>query len=86
MRELDNLKGNDREIFERKGEEIKNFMSADGEPLLSYVKGLIMSAMDDLIYSDDEIEKVVDAVTTKMLDTEPAEVITYEWTHDYDRE
>lgn len=85
MRELNNLRGNDREIFERKGEDIKAFMAADGEPLLSYIKGLIMMSMHDLDYTDTDIEFVVDEVAGKLFEVEPVDVITYEWTHDYER-
>lgn len=85
MRELNNLRGNDREIFEKQGKEIKDFKCINENALLSYVKGLIMMSMHDLDYTDTDIEFVVNEVAGRMLETEPAEVIIYEWSHDYDR-
>lgn len=74
----------DVEAFRKRGEQIRAFYDDTGDPLISYIQGLVQRAMVNQNYTDKDIESLVDEITTRFYEEEPAEVMVWNWTHGYE--
>ena len=84
MKKLDNLMGavgsmpSDEEIMERYGAEIEEIKSSH---LQSYINGLVEMVMEELKFTDKQIDDVIMGIANRYHNERPADVLIWEWTH-----